>query len=326
MANTTVANYYTLIGRKIHDYQDIRITNPQKLDLLNEGYLDFVLRTMCTRKRGRVAILEKVATYTLPTDNIQILRAEYNDGDEIQTRQTDWMDEHKGFDWRRIDTENDRIESLIQDNEVYTDFRISPIQKTFGFIISTDDDLLKMDYNDSGTDTDVEIANGAYTTIALFLTAIEEAIGDAFTVTDPSVTYSTTTGKITIDPDGSDTISYTELGSTAGRWIGFYADIADATTITSDTGIKNITFDYIYEPSELSDDADFPAFPSEYHRALFYYAMREIMENAPTDMADYNVAQYYKNEYMNLVKKCKRRISKGLIRNRQPHIYSPGWI
>ncbi len=326
MSNTTVANYYTRIERKIHDYQDIEVTNPQKLALLNEGYSNFIMQTHCTRKRGRVAILEKVATYTLPTDTIQILRAEYNDGNEIKVRQTDFMDEYKGYDWRREDCDDGHVSYLIQDNEVYTDFRIYPIQKTFGFTISTDDDLLKMDYNNTGTDTDVEITAGSYATIALFLTAIEEAIGDAFTVTDPSVSYSTSTGKITIDPDGSDTISYTELGSTAGRWIGFYADISDATTITSDTGIKNITFDYVYEPTVMTATTDYPAFSSEWHEALFYYVMHEIMEDAPADTADYNIAQYYRNKYNEYVTKCKRRLSKGLMRNRQPRIYAPSWV
>jgi len=337
MANMTLADYRTRIKRKMRDFQNLDISTDEIDDILNDGYLDFVTRTLCTISSpastgsgsdNKVTLLENVGHYSLPADTIQILRAEYVNGDEIQIRQTDWMDAHYGYDWRAEREDGDYVDYIVQDNSTYTTFRVYPILETFEFTVPSDQDVLKMDYDSSGSDTDVSISSGSYDSTDDFCSAIEDAIEDAFSDdnADVSVNYSATTGKITIGAGSGHTLSYTDLGSTGGRWIGFYQDQSAAASLTGDVGIKHIIFDYVYEPTAMSATTDYPAFPSEYHKALFYYAMHEILETAPTDTADYKIADYYYNKYIDYVVRCKRRFNNGLIRNRQPYMSAPRWI
>lgn len=123
----TFATLATRTRKILHSYTQIDWEDTMIYEYLNEGYIDFCVRSECLRKETSVTLTADTAIQTLPTDAIKIYRAEW---DDVKVAMSDihTMDMTYGDGWRT--TTGEIVENILQDNEDAGKFRIYPILDT----------------------------------------------------------------------------------------------------------------------------------------------------------------------------------------------------
>jgi hypothetical protein len=123
----TLATLATRTRRILHSYTQINWEDTTIYEYLNEGYVNFGVRSECLRKETSVTLTADTSIQTLPTDTITIYRAEW-DSLKVAMTDTHTMDMTYGDGWRT--TTGEIVENILQDNEDAGKFRIYPILDT----------------------------------------------------------------------------------------------------------------------------------------------------------------------------------------------------
>jgi len=120
----TMAEIITSAKRRLRGFGNITWGETELLEFANEGYQRFAIYSKCLRKSGTVAIVADTATFSLPTDLLELKRATWDDV-ALKVRTTEFMDSMVGGNWR--EAEGTTILCLIQDSEGQNSIRIYPI-------------------------------------------------------------------------------------------------------------------------------------------------------------------------------------------------------
>ena len=120
----TMAEIITSAKRRVRGYGNITWGESELLEYANDGYQRFAIYAKCLRKSGTVAIVADTATFSLPSDLLELKRATWDDV-VLPVRTTEFMDSMVGGNWR--EAEGTAIQCLIQDSEGQNSIRIYPI-------------------------------------------------------------------------------------------------------------------------------------------------------------------------------------------------------
>lgn len=306
----TLGELSTKLEHRLRNYSNLTWSQLEVTDLINEGYIDFVLRTKCLRTSSYIALAADTPTYTLDTDILQLRSAWYR-GKPLSFMTNDSMDRTYGLNWR--ETTSSTIDHLIQDDLGHASTRIYPFFTDLDNAIITIDDnhcLLNFTYNSIAGE--ITLTNGDYEGDDL-ATELATQIDAEYSISS-TVAFDSDTGIFTVTV-AANTISFTYSGSTAGDRIGFRADIAAALSISGVSAIY-IDYDYIYLPTELSTSSESPSLPYRFHIALFYYALHSLLQDRVGSSKDDSDSINAWNKYMNYVDMCRQVTQLGYQRSR----------
>lgn len=120
----TFAALQTRVRTILHSYPQSNWLDTEIYEYLNDGYIDFAVRTEYFKKETDVTLTASTAIQTLPTDAIIIYRAEW-DSSLVSITDVHFMDDTYGSGWRT--TTGEIVEYILQDKEDVGKFRIYPI-------------------------------------------------------------------------------------------------------------------------------------------------------------------------------------------------------
>ena len=305
----TLGELSTKLEHKLRNYGNLTWSQPEITDLINEGYVDFVMKTKCLRKDSYLGLTADTPECTLPTDILQLRSAWYR-GKLLTFESTDTMNRLYGTKWREATSST--IDHLIQDDLGHASVRTYPFFTDLDNATITIDDnhcLLNFTYN--SIDGEITLTNGDYDGDDL-ATEIATQIDAEYSISS-TVSFDSDTGIFTVTVSAN-TISFTYTGSTAGDRIGFREDIAAALSISGVSAIY-IDIDYVYLPTELTITSSKPALPYRYHIALFYYALYALLQDrVGSNKDDFDSARAW-NQYNYYVDLCRQTAQLGFSRN-----------
>lgn len=298
----TLNDYYTRLKWATRDWGKLYFDDTMTKDLVNEGYVDFVRRTHCLKKRYSVALTPATSTYTAPTDMLFPYKYEYDRG-QLDVVTADYMDNEYGSRWK--DTIADYVSLIVHDNQLYNHFTIYPTFADFsGVVFPLDDNHRKLIVSyDGGTATTVTLTSGDYSGETL-ASHMEDYIDTALGSTC-SVTFDEDDGKFTFDAGTGHTFAITYSGSTVADRIGIFADKSAAQSIETDVAVR-IWMEYVYRPGALAATSDEPEFKVDYHPALIHYALYNLLMMSAGSKQDYSTAEYHRRTYFNYVNEAKQ--------------------
>lgn len=254
-------------------------------DALNRGQEDFVRQTLCLRTYAVVELKSNYRTYRLPNNFLDFMAAYYYD--------TSLVDGYRKLIATTIEVLNDSASGWRTETgspeQIYID-RIYGNSWMFGLYPTPD------------ADGDTITFNSEYGTVVQWVC--------------PVYTYNQEYGVIIRMTNTDEYYLNTDSGV-----------VGDVSTMD-----KNIWIEYYRLPEKLLTPEDdlsvqgnqYPEIPAEYHKALAYYAVHDLLQNNPEDSAEFKRSMIFYRRFEQEVKAyiAKRKKPSDAIKHRA---YAASW-
>lgn len=109
----------------LNDTPGDRWGNSVLLRLLTRGQNEVARTTQLLKGESPITLLQGVWTYSLPEDALEVKDILYAE-EALEIRTTEWMDTHKGLDWRLTAVDDNTIEYIIFEQQDASKFRVYP--------------------------------------------------------------------------------------------------------------------------------------------------------------------------------------------------------
>ena len=248
---------------------------------INEGYSEFSRMTHVLRKTGKITIVPNIPTYSLPSDTLQVNRFEWNDI-PIPVSSEMEMDDLFGIGWRTATGGGFKTVTGSSIQRIMQDNQGEGTIRIYPRIANSDNIGTLVEV--VGTDGNDYFCVKNHTSA----TADKPVTGTNYSL------YWTATG-------GSGAGAVWAAGTDYTKYLYLYID-------------------YVYLPTDLSDDADEPAIESRFHFSLAEYAVYKSQYDEAQSDGHPVMAQVHYDNFLFMVGVAKERAIRGFAsyqRNRR---------